>query len=46
MHSAIGYVDKTLIRIDSQIIPVIIWAGLFYYYKWHNIFTKLMKKRS
>ncbi len=45
-HNAIGYVDKTLIRIDGQIIPVFIWAGLFYYYKWHNVFTKMMKKRS
>lgn len=46
MHNAIGYADKTLIRIDGQIIPVIIWAGLFYYYKWHNIYTKMIKKRS
>ncbi len=46
MHHAIGYADRIMWRIDLQIIPVIIWAGLFYYYKWHNIFTKLMKKRS
>ncbi len=44
LHHAIGYADRVLIRIDGQIIPVIIWAGLFYYYKWHNIFTKMMKK--
>lgn len=46
IHHAIGYADRVLIRIDGQIIPVIIWAGLFYYYKWHNIFTEMMKKRS
>ena len=46
LYHSIGYVDKTLIRIDGQIIPVLIWSGLYYYYKWHNIFTKLRKAES
>jgi hypothetical protein len=45
LHHSIGYADRIMWRIDGQVIPVIIWAGLFYYYKWHNIFTKMMKKR-
>ena len=44
MHHSIGYADRIMWRIDGQIIPVIIWAGLFYYYKWHNVFTKMRKK--
>ena len=44
LHHAIGYADRVLIRIDGQIIPVFIWACLFYYYKWHNVLTKMRKK--
>ncbi|MEE9553002.1 MAG: hypothetical protein V3W18_01795 [candidate division Zixibacteria bacterium] len=43
LHHTIGYVDKVMWRIDGQIIPVLIWGGLYYYYKWHNVFTKLRK---
>lgn len=43
IHHSIGYADKTMWRIDGQIIPVVIWGGLYYYYKWHNIFAKLRK---
>ena len=46
LHNTIGYLDKTLIRIDGQIIPVVIWAALFYYYKWHNIFKKLRQAKA
>ncbi|RKX19755.1 MAG: hypothetical protein DRP26_02910 [Candidatus Zixiibacteriota bacterium] len=42
-HNAIGYANRVLIRIDGQIIPILIWASLFYYYKWHKV---LMKKRK
>jgi hypothetical protein len=44
MHHAIGYADRIMWRIDGQIIPVLIWAALFYYYKWHNMFTRLRKE--
>lgn len=43
MFHSIGYLDRILIRIDGQIIPVIIWGALFYYYKWHNVYTRLRK---
>jgi hypothetical protein len=32
--------DRTLARLDSMLIPVVIWAGLFYYYKWNYKFKK------
>ncbi len=34
------YGDLTLTRLDSMLIPVVIWAGLYYYYKWHATFQK------
>ena len=34
------YGDLTLTRLDSMLVPVIIWAGLYYYYKWHAVFQK------
>ena len=46
IHHSIGYADKTMWRIDGQIIPVVIWGALYYYYKWHNVFTKLRKSES
>lgn len=46
IHNAIGYADKVLIRIDGQIIPIVIWAGLFYYYKWHNMFMKMRQAKT
>lgn len=45
IHNTIGYIDKVMIRIDGQIVPVVIWAALFYYYKWHNIYSKLKRSR-
>jgi hypothetical protein len=44
LHHALGYADRIMWRIDGQVIPVMIWAGLFYYYKWHNIFTGIRKE--
>jgi hypothetical protein len=44
MHHSIGYADRIMWRIDGQIIPVIIWGGLFYYYRWHKLFTSMRKK--
>lgn len=46
IHNAIGYTNRVLIRIDGQIIPIVIWAGLFYYYKWHNMFMKLRQAKA
>jgi hypothetical protein len=46
IHNAIGYTNRVLIRIDGQIIPIVIWAGLFYYYKWHNMFMKLRRAKA
>ena len=45
LHHAIGYIDRVLIRIDGQIVPIIIWASLFYYYKWHYIVKKMWESK-
>jgi len=42
----LSYGQKILIRVEGQLVPIIIWAGLFYYYKWHNILTERLKSRS
>ena len=42
-RKALFYGDMTLTRIDSMLIPVVIWAGLFFYYKWY---PDLIKKRA
>lgn len=42
---ALSYGQKILIRVEGQLVPVIIWAGLFYYYKWHNILAARIKSR-
>ncbi|MCD6163433.1 MAG: hypothetical protein J7K40_13615 [candidate division Zixibacteria bacterium] len=34
------YGKRILARLDGQLVPILIWGGLFYYYKWHNIFKK------
>ena len=46
IHNAIGYTDRVLIRIDGQIIPIVIWAGLFYYYEWHKMFIKFKQAKT
>jgi hypothetical protein len=42
-RKALFFGDLTLTRLDSMLIPVIIWAGLFFYYKWHY---KFLRKNS
>ena len=46
MRNTFGYIDKVLIRIDGQILPVVVWAALLYYYKWYNTLAKLKKKKT
>ena len=46
LHHTIGYVDKVMWRIDGQIIPVLIWGGLYYYYKWHTLLAKISKSKT
>ena len=45
IRQSLSYGQKILIRVEGQLVPIIIWAGLFYYYKWHNILTKRIKSR-
>ncbi len=46
IHHSLGYIDKVMWRIDGQIIPVVVWGGLYYHYKWHNVLAKLQKAKS
>ena len=46
MRGTFGYITDILIRIDGQILPVIVWAALFYYYKWYSTLAKLKKKKA
>ncbi|MBU8933709.1 MAG: hypothetical protein KOO62_06845 [candidate division Zixibacteria bacterium] len=34
------YTERTLARLDGQIIPVAIWAALYFYYQWHREYFK------
>ena len=34
------FINRTLTRIDSQVIPVIIWAALYFYYVWYHKYLK------
>ncbi|UCC79707.1 MAG: hypothetical protein JSW64_15830 [Candidatus Zixiibacteriota bacterium] len=45
IRHTLSYGQKILIRVEGQLIPIIIWGGLFYYYKWHGILTKRIKSR-
>jgi hypothetical protein len=38
--------DLTLTRLDSMLVPVVIWAGLFFYYKWQYILIKRETKAA
>jgi hypothetical protein len=40
------YGDGILTRLNGQLIPLIIWAGLFYYYKWHKTFVKRLRSHT
>jgi hypothetical protein len=45
IRGSLSYGQKILIRVEGQLVPIIIWGGLFYYYKWHNILMKRLKTR-
>lgn len=34
------YTERTMARLDGQVIPVLIWAGLYFYYKWARQYFK------
>ena len=36
------FTERTMARTEGQLIPISIWAGLFFYYKWHY---KILKSR-
>ena len=42
-RKGLWYTERTLARLDGQLIPVVIWAGLFFYYQWYY---KYFKKRT
>lgn len=37
------YSKRALARLDGQLIPIVIWAGLYYYYKWHREIRKRLR---
>jgi len=39
-RKALLYTNRSLQRLDGQIVPVAIWAGLYFYYKWQYKFFK------
>lgn len=39
-RKALYYTERAMARLDGQLVPVAIWAGLFFYYKWHYKFLK------
>ncbi|MFQ6008715.1 MAG: hypothetical protein ACE5K8_07165, partial [Candidatus Zixiibacteriota bacterium] len=41
-RKGLWYTERVLARLDGQLIPVVIWAGLFFHYKWSY---KYFKKR-
>ncbi len=45
VRNSLLYGRRILMRVEGQLIPVIIWVGLFYYYKWHRILTKRIQKK-
>lgn len=42
-RKAIFFTDRTLARLDAQLIPVIIWSGLYFYYLWFDRYFKKSK---
>lgn len=38
------YADRVLGRTDGTLVPLAIWAGLYFYYKWHYKFIKRSAK--
>jgi hypothetical protein len=45
IRHSLSYGQKILIRVEGQLVPIIIWGGLFYYYKWHSVLAKRLKSR-
>jgi hypothetical protein len=43
-RKGLWYTERVLARLDGQLIPVVIWAGLFFYYQWYYRYFK--KKTS
>lgn len=43
---SLSYAQRILIRVEGQMVPIVIWAGLFYYYKWHGVLARRLKSRS
>ncbi len=43
VRKGLWHTERALARLDGQLIPVIIWAGLFFYYQWYY---KYFKKKS
>jgi hypothetical protein len=39
-RKGLWYSERILARLDGQLIPVAIWAGLFFYYKWYYRYFK------
>ncbi len=39
-RKVIYYSDRIITRLDGQIIPVAIWAGLFFYYRWYPEYVR------
>jgi hypothetical protein len=42
-RKGLWFTERGLARLDGQLIPVVIWAGLFFYYKWYY---KYFKKKT
>jgi len=38
--------DLTLTRLDTMLAPVVIWAGLFFYYDWHKKFRREIARQD
>jgi hypothetical protein len=39
-RKTIFFTDRTLARLDAQAVPVMIWAGLYFYYVWYDRYFK------
>ena len=49
VRNALFYIDRVMTRINGELFPVLIWAGLYYFYEWHkylSLRTKLSSKKK
>ena len=46
LRQILSFSQRTLIRVEGQLVPIVIWGGLFYYYKWHKVLTKRLKSHK